>query len=344
MNAGDQVSRQLRQVRRLLMRLAEPHPAVRFITNDVETHVALLDPKLAVLDPAPFNGLNTSHQKSVTGQPPVRRSPSRTSTVPKPSAEPRRRSEFAHPAAPSVRSQQIGERLTASSASEAPRVSEAMRPVERLTEQGALPAGSPPARRHERQAPSANVLGLNAHAERADVAAHESLPRAANSEQPDNVDLDALVQRVLRRRRSRQSARHSARGAERSVSLTEAPSERAHAARVTPTLEVTTAAVAQRPVLPVLPRRTHAATAALQTSRPDHESIARQSDSLTPLIQVRTPPPMTPSSSPVHGGHTAFIFDPFEPREPVDIGEHTLTDRIDQALREQARRQGVDLT
>lgn len=337
MNAGDQVARQLRHVRRLLERFAAPHPAVHFITDDVEAHVARLDPELTVLEPAPFSGLGTVRQGTSGSHSPARRSPPRTTTVPTSLAELRRRpAESAHHPARSARSQHVGERLSPA-ASNAPRVTGATLPVQRLTKQGALPPVSSPEVSRE------NPPGLSALAELADVTADEQTPPpGAVRADADQVDLEALVHRVLRRRRSRHGVMHAARSAVPGESPTEAPSA-SHAARIAREPEVTSAAVVQRLALPVSPRRARAATSA-QTSLQGHKSTSEKSESLPPLTPVHSPPTMTPSPSPVRSAHIAFFFDPFEPREPADIGEHTLTDRIDQALREQARRQGVDLT
>lgn len=343
MNADEEVTRQIAHVRRLLQQLANPHRAVHFITDDVDAHVALLDPALSVLDPTPFAGLVATQQERPIGHP--RRPPPSTSSVHGPPAEPGRRTQFTQPAAPSARSSHVGERLTASADSGALRVNEAIRPVQRLATHGALPVVTAAETAHERQVSRESGSGLDVRVDHADVAAHELPPPVtAQSELPAWVDFEALVHRVLRRRRSRQSVRQLARRSEPGGSPTQALRASAHTARRTPDLTATSTPVAQRLGLPVSPRSPHSATAPLEALPQDHGVGAEESDSFRPHLPARAPLSMAPSPSPMRSGHSAFFFDPFEPREPVDIGEHTLTDRINQALREQARRQGVDLT
>jgi hypothetical protein len=50
-----------------------------------------------------------------------------------------------------------------------------------------------------------------------------------------------------------------------------------------------------------------------------------------------------PSAQPAHKP-PVFYFDPLQPRAPADDSDDALAERIGEVLREQARRQGVDVT
>jgi hypothetical protein len=165
---------------------------------------------------------------------------------------------------------------------------------------------------------------------------------AAPADNADRVDLEALVQRVLRVRRTRPATGRSARRAQ--------PDELAPASASTP-LPVSSLAAepgvpgsarAPRPVLPISPRATRAAPPAPSAIRGRAVRAAVEHALASALPASAQAPTMPRSAARADGGR--FIFDPFEPRDPVDTGAHALADRIDQALREQARRQGVDLT
>jgi hypothetical protein len=70
--------------------------------------------------------------------------------------------------------------------------------------------------------------------------------------------------------------------------------------------------------------------------------VRRQPLEATP--QAITPAPSAAPQQPHAPATPSFLFDAFEERAGAADNETALTQRIDEILREQARRQGVDLT
>jgi hypothetical protein len=155
----------------------------------------------------------------------------------------------------------------------------------------------------------------------------------------NKVELDTLVQRVmLKRRRQRHSAERSGAESNRdAVKPAALPTHtRLHDAKI----------IQQRPV----PASVVLPVSALSTATSRNSAVVltqhRVRNSITDLVNapitISKAGNLEPSQPRVTAGPT-FFFDALEPRAD-DESEPGLTDRIDQVLREQARRQGVDLT
>ena len=301
------------RVRGLLEKLASPHPALQYIVQGVDAHVASLSPHLSILDVTPFGALPDimpeAHGRSEDAQrrrrrsiePPQQRTYLRSALEPGPGQRPARRVVENPPA------------LQRAAAPVLPIGSGERRPARDGAEQ------QEPVTRAPVEAPQA------AQAARAAVRPPEGgLGTARNMDAP--VDLGALVERVLRHTRGVapvRSVEHTGAGA------------------ASGRVQAQTA----RTVVRRTPGETHVLSpSSAARSSAEHDVVAGRAPVMATDVEPGTPAAAVQPS--VQRARTAplFYFDPLEPRAGADDTDDALAERIGQVLREQARRQGVDVT
>ncbi len=333
---------QLARVRRLLQRFTTPHPGVRLITFDVESHVALLEPELSVLDPAPFGGLSAVDASDETSDYAESRS-KRSSGAPVASTEAARR-ERRHvmlkasktPKTPSkfpravYRPTPVYPPLAAARAGSSKR--DDLDEISHNTQQAASASNDEIVPSQRTDTNRLSTEGSHNEGKRSEESGLRPLKPGE-----DKVELNTLVQKAMRKRPQPRNAEATVResNSELAGSPTLPARARLHDAKV----------IQQRPmpasvVLPV-------STLGLSASR-NKAMVLTQHPVRSDITGLGSAPGAANKTDiepgqPHSVARPTFFFNALEPRDD-DESDQGLTDRIDQVLREQARRQGVDLT
>jgi hypothetical protein len=352
-------------VRNLLQRFAAPHGSVRLLTQEVEQHISALTPQLTVLNPQPFGSLSApaSQDSADNGQQPAlaRRAKSVEGGTGK--GRTRSREEFTavlkQPANASVKlSEPVKKSSVATSLFNEPL------PVSKATtpESGAkAPDAKDKARR--RAVAHESVIPAHAesrHAEPAKQRGNKALPAAQNETatkaEAAKVDVGALAQRLLDKSKrqnenvdeaerpgARTPERLNARAPERKKKpLTLPGGPTLPIPMGTPVLRASSGSKAKFQLPSVVRLNRAGAPLPSPSSKPSKSNPAVEQSA--PDARRPSPGARAPERPTTRPPEQAFMFDAFEHETAEQESDFALTQRIDQILREQARRQGVDLT
>ncbi len=316
------------RVRQLLARMEESHEALQRLTRAAEQHLTLLTPRLALLDATPFGGLPDVLLESPEPAPEQARA-KRTFEFPDLSVS-RRASAAPVPAAPSATEPAHGGKA-AERAAHTTRSTPTLRLSAPRTRQRAdLPAGGP-----AQKLPLASPAAASTSRATTDIgplSEHTTTPAVAQTTNGRVVDLASLVERVLRERGK--SAHSSTAPRAESLSRSTAADPSHFSLQERGSREHLSALEQPSTLLPGRDAFRIARASARHTTGADLPMDSAGTTHARPAgfdaVQRQADPP--------------FIFDPLEPRPEIDDSDETLTERINEVLREQARRQGVDLT
>lgn len=349
MSLGGHSLDQLARVRRLLQRFAVPDPRVHLI-SDAEAHVAAIEPELAVLHPAPFGGLENveATDASVADGGPRDHRRARSSATPSEAARRQRRQEMLAPSKVQAATSKPQVTGTSKPASSQHTLATSDKPADKTRElnfpaQSKVQRAEPSKDSSVVQNQRTSVSKLSAMTPQNASKPVFALPvgpskqnaKIADTEAPSDkkVELGKLVQRVMRKQRP----------ARKQDSTTDplSPSSLPTRARLHDATIIQQRPLPSLVVLPVSPASTSTspgnALVVPEKQARNHAAELRAAPNLLSQRQGLEPArPRAPSQP-------TFFFNALDAREAADAGE-TLTDRIDQVLREQARRQGVDLT
>ena len=323
------------RVRQLLARMEKSQKALDRLIHATDTHVAALSPRLALLEATPFGGLPDIELERAASDAPA---PRAKTAFDLPELPAPRRAAATLPAA-------LDATTTLPADAPARRLKPAKRALPALRLRAARAHDTSSSTRKPRNPPV--PLSLNAPSERVRTeSVAESTVEAKNAQtQPvvsgRIVHLGELVERVLRERgKSAQTLPNT-----RAVRLTErAEYKSGTRSGHTQTIVEPTRTVpgADAPAPSLLPR--HGTFRLARTAARDAHKRRWAAD-----IPLRDALPVSPDevldlAGPFRRVEQVFYFDPLEPRSAADDADDALTERINDVLREQARRQGVDLT
>jgi hypothetical protein len=333
-----------RRVPALLERLESPTASIERLVRDAEAHIAALDPRPDLLDAAPFGGL-AGYEPSLpsSDETPVRSRPTPVIELPQRARSGRAPSRAAGGSSMAPRGAETalpgiagGRTASAVVLPISPRRSVARAIPNEAGRGGASTATAIDAGRASPAGVSERRTGRAGGGPADAPVTKEMIERIARERiagaQP-GVTLGQIAQRALdaiAREKRRERPTSARRGAAAHDSSGQADPKPANADRG-PTLRPVLRASATGAPPPAAPTGSAYARSGTEEERLDARASGR-------------PHGMDASSAPRPRAAPAFHFDPLEERRPARESDDDLAERIGQVLREQARRQGVDLT